>query len=63
MTELFFLGRYEAICLYASQLWFPKLAAFNLCWSADSGTLSNISTCVSNPDAGDKNAQVKNGGH
>ncbi|MEL7937769.1 peptidase M15 [Pseudomonas delhiensis] len=46
---------------YASQFWFPRLAAFNLRWSANPGTLPNISTYVSNPHTGDKKALVKNG--
>lgn len=46
---------------YASQFWFPKLAAFNLRWSANPDALPNISTYVSNPHTGDKKALVKNG--
>lgn len=46
---------------YASQFWFPKLAAFNLRWSANSGALPNIGTYVSNPNTDDKKALVKNG--
>ncbi|WP_236032398.1 hypothetical protein [Pseudomonas schmalbachii] len=46
---------------YASQLWFPKLAAFNLRWSANPDTLQNIGTYVTNPHTGDKKALVKNG--
>lgn len=46
---------------YASQFWFPKLAAFNLRWSANPGALPNISTYVNNPHTGDKKALVKNG--
>lgn len=46
---------------YASQFWFPKLAAFNLRWSANPDALPNISTYVSNPHTGDKKALVNNG--
>ncbi len=46
---------------YASQFWFPKLAAFNLRWSANPKTLPNISTYVLNPHTGDKKALVKDG--
>lgn len=46
---------------YASQFWFPKLAAFNLRWSANPSAQPNISTYVSNPHTGDKKALVKNG--
>ncbi|HEC1453202.1 TPA: peptidase M15, partial [Pseudomonas aeruginosa] len=46
---------------YASQFWFPKLAAFNLRWSANPNTLPSISTYVANPHTGDKAALVKGG--
>ncbi|MNZ34701.1 hypothetical protein D3C78_520820 [compost metagenome] len=46
---------------YASQFWFPKLAAFNLRWSANPDTLQSISTYVTNPHTGDKKALVKKG--
>ncbi len=46
---------------YASQFWFPKLAAFNLRWSANPEVQQSISTYVSNPNTGDKKALVKNG--
>lgn len=46
---------------YASQFWFPKLAAFNLRWSANPATRQSIGTYVANPHAGDKKALVKDG--
>jgi len=46
---------------YASQYWFPKLAAFNLRWSGNPNTLPSISTYVNNPHTGDKKALVKDG--
>ncbi|HBP1718556.1 TPA: peptidase M15 [Pseudomonas aeruginosa] len=46
---------------YASQFWFPKLAAFNLRWSANPATLPSISTYVRNPHTGDRTALVKDG--
>ncbi|MCY1525761.1 hypothetical protein D9M68_607530 [compost metagenome] len=46
---------------YASQFWFPKLAAFNLRWSANPATRPSISTYVANPHTGDKKALVKDG--
>ncbi|MGQ9951330.1 peptidase M15 [Pseudomonas aeruginosa] len=46
---------------YASQFWFPKLAAFNLRWSGNPATLPSISTYVINPHTGDKTALVKAG--
>ncbi|MDH0097751.1 peptidase M15 [Pseudomonas sp. GD04158] len=46
---------------YASQYWFPKLAAFNLRWSGNSNALPCISTYVNNPHTGDKKALVKDG--
>lgn len=46
---------------YASQFWFPKLAAFNLRWSGNPMLLPNISTYVVNPHTGDKKALVKDG--
>jgi hypothetical protein len=46
---------------YASQFWFPKLAAFNLRWSANPNTLPSINTYVANPHTGDKRALVKEG--
>lgn len=46
---------------YASQYWFPKLAAFNLRWSGNSNALPSISTYVNNPHTGDKKALVKDG--
>lgn len=46
---------------YASQFWFPKLAAFNLRWSANPTTRPSISTYVVNPHTGDKKALVKDG--
>ncbi len=46
---------------YASQFWFPRLAAFNLRWSANPQTLQSINTYVANPHTGDKKALVKNG--
>lgn len=46
---------------YASQFWFPKLAAFNLRWSGNPMLLPSISTYVVNPHTGDKKALVKDG--
>lgn len=46
---------------YANQFWFPKLAAFNLRWSANPGALPGISTYVVNPHTGDKKPLVKDG--
>lgn len=46
---------------YASQFWFPKLAAFNLRWSANPATLPSINTYVPNPHTGDRTALVKDG--
>ncbi|MDH4562320.1 peptidase M15 [Pseudomonas sp. BN411] len=46
---------------YASQFWFPKLAAFNLGWSGNPNTLPSIGTYVINPHTGDKKALVKGG--
>lgn len=46
---------------YASQFWFPRLAAFNLRWSANPNTLPSISTYVTNPHTGDRKALVKDG--
>lgn len=46
---------------YTSQFWFPKLAAFNLRWSANPGVLPGISTYVANPHTGGKKALVKDG--
>lgn len=46
---------------YASQYWFPKLAAFNLRWSSNPNALPSISTYVNNPHTGDKKALVKDG--
>ncbi|WP_386412809.1 peptidase M15 [Stutzerimonas stutzeri] len=46
---------------YASQYWFPKMAAFNLRWSANPHALPSISTYVTNPHTGDKKALVKGG--
>lgn len=46
---------------YASQFWFPKLAAFNLRWSANPATRQSIGTYVANPHTGDKQALVKDG--
>lgn len=46
---------------YASQFWFPKLAAFNLRWSGNPNVLPNINTYVNNPHTGDKTALVKDG--
>ncbi len=46
---------------YASQYWFPKLAAFNLRWSGNPNALPSISTYVNNPHTGDKKALVKDG--
>lgn len=46
---------------YASQFWFPKLAAFNLRWSANPATKQHVSTYVANPHTGNKKALVKNG--
>lgn len=46
---------------YASQFWFPKLAAFNLRWSANPATRQSIGTYVANPHIGDKKALVKDG--
>lgn len=46
---------------YANQFWFPKLAAFNLRWSANPDALPGISTYVANPHTGDKKALVKDG--
>ncbi|MBT8768731.1 peptidase M15 [Metapseudomonas boanensis] len=46
---------------YASQFWFPKLAAFNLRWSANPATRQSIGTYVVNPHTGDKKALVKDG--
>lgn len=46
---------------YASQYWFPKLAAFNLRWSGNSNALPCISTYVNNPHTGDKKALVNDG--
>lgn len=44
---------------YANQFWFPKLAAFNLRWSANPGALPGISTYVVMPHTGDKKPLVK----
>ncbi|MFP6850932.1 MAG: peptidase M15 [Pseudomonas sp.] len=38
---------------YASQFWFPHLAAFNLRWSANPNVKKNIGTRVINPHADD----------
>ncbi len=46
---------------YASQFWFPKLAAFNLRWSANPATRQSISTYVLNPHTGDRKALVSRG--
>lgn len=46
---------------YASQYWFPRLAAFNLRWSGNPKTLQSISTYVTNPHTGDQKALVRNG--
>jgi len=46
---------------YASQFWFPRLAAFNLRWSANPNTLPSIGTYVTNPHTGDRKALVKDG--
>lgn len=46
---------------YASQFWFPTLAAFNLRWSGNPNTLPSISTYVNNPHTGDKKALVRAG--
>lgn len=46
---------------YASQFWFPKLAAFNLRWSGNPNALPSISTYVTNPHVGNKKALVKDG--
>ena len=46
---------------YASQFWFPKLAAFNLRWSANPNTLPSINTYVASPHTGDRRALVKEG--
>ncbi|HBO7163473.1 TPA: peptidase M15 [Pseudomonas aeruginosa] len=46
---------------YASQFWFPKLAAFNLRWSANPAMLPSINTYVPNPHTGDRTALVKDG--
>ena len=46
---------------YASQFWFPKLAAFNLRWSGNPEALPSINTYVTNPHTGDRKALVKNG--
>lgn len=46
---------------YASQSWFPNLAAFNLRWSGNPNSLPSIRTFVVNPHTGDKNSLVKEG--
>lgn len=46
---------------YANQYWFPKLAAFNLNWSANPQVLPSINTYVTNPHTGDKKALVHKG--
>lgn len=46
---------------YASQFWFPKLAAFNLNWSANPDLQRSIRTYVVNPHTGDKKALVDRG--
>ncbi|MFS2124164.1 peptidase M15 [Pseudomonas sp. Pseusp97] len=46
---------------YASQFWFPKLAAFNLRWSGNPAALPHINTYVTNPHTGDRKAIVKDG--
>ena len=46
---------------YASQYWFPKLAAFNLRWSANPATKQSISTYVTNPHTNDRKALVTRG--
>lgn len=46
---------------YASQFWFPKLAAFNLRWSGNPAALPSINTYVTNPHTGDRKAIVKDG--
>lgn len=46
---------------YANQYWFPKLAAFNLRWSANPQVLPSINTYVTNPHTGDKKALVHKG--
>lgn len=46
---------------YASQYWFPKLAAFNLRWSANPQVLPSINTYVTNPHTADRKALVQKG--
>ncbi|WP_276488677.1 peptidase M15 [Ectopseudomonas mendocina] len=46
---------------YASQHWFPRLAAFNLRWSANPKVLPSINTYVANPHTGDRKALVQKG--
>lgn len=46
---------------YASQHWFPRLAAFNLNWSANPEVRRSIRTYVTNPHTGDRKALVDRG--
>jgi hypothetical protein len=46
---------------YANQFWFPTLAAFNLRWSGNPQALSSISTYITNPHTGNRQALVKKG--
>jgi hypothetical protein len=46
---------------YASQYYFPRLAAFNIRWSENPSTKKFIKTYVVNPHTGDKKALVLNG--
>ncbi|WP_044872497.1 hypothetical protein [Pseudomonas sp. LFM046] len=46
---------------YTSQFWFPRLAAFNLRWSANPNTRQSIGTNVVNPHTGGNEALVAEG--
>lgn len=46
---------------YANQFWYPKLAAFNLRWSGNPQALPSISTYITNPHTGNRQALVKKG--
>lgn len=46
---------------YANQFWFPRLAAFNLRWSANPKVQPSINTYVTNPHTGDRKALVSKG--
>ena len=54
------LGGFTTICRTPANSG-PKLAAFNLRWSANPNTLPSINTYVANPHTGDKRALVKEG--